>query len=107
MTAITINEQNIAKLEAKGFNRWQKGSFDRLYINARSYGLECEYYNSGSVRSARFAGSSISNSDARRLLATKAYINIADGKLYIQTSYRDDDEITMAIEGVIASALES
>lgn len=102
MTAITITAETIAKLEAKGFNRWTKGNMDRLYIDAKNYGAEFVYYNSGNIRSAKFQGERISNADGRRLNATKAYIDIATGELHIQTDYYYDDEIREAIEAIIA-----
>ena len=31
---MALTEKRIAALEEKGFNRWTKGNYDRLYINA-------------------------------------------------------------------------
>ena len=41
MTATTnaaLTAETIAKFEAAGFNRWAKGSMDRLYINTTALG---------------------------------------------------------------------
>lgn len=103
MTKLT--DTQIAKLEAKGFRRWTKNDMDRLYINAQSYGLEATYYNTGNVRNATFQGESISNADARRLMGSKVYVDIADGTLHVQTSYRDDEAITEIVNAIIAEAL--
>lgn len=40
-------EDKIKALEDMGFKRWQKGTMDRLYINASTLGLVCEYYRTG------------------------------------------------------------
>jgi hypothetical protein len=82
MTKLT-NDQ-IAKLEAKGFNRWTKGNMDRLYINVTELGLEVSYYNSGNVRSAKWCGEPISNADGRRFLASKVFVDVETGELHVQ-----------------------
>ena len=76
------NDAIIQKLEEAGFKRWTKGTYDRLYINATSLGLEYETYKSGSIRSATFNGEEISNSRAGRMLAMKMYIDVATGELH-------------------------
>ena len=76
-----LTEDQIKNLEEKGFSRWTKGDYDRLYINAGKLGLECGYYNTGNIRSASFDGESISNSRARRMKAAKTFLdeeNISD-----------------------------
>jgi hypothetical protein len=77
-----MTENMIAKLEALGFKRWQKGSFDRLYINASDLGLVCSYYNTGNIRSAEFQGEHISNCSARKLKFAKTFIDVKSGRLY-------------------------
>ena len=77
-----MDEVRIKELEALGFNRWQKGSMDRLYINAAQLGLNCEYYKTGNVRSAEFNGEQISNSEARRMKDARTYIDVKTGKIY-------------------------
>lgn len=79
---MALTEEKIARLEEKGFKRWTKGNMDRLYINAAMLGLNCEYYNTGNVRSAWFNGASISNCEARRMKAAKTYIDIKTGTVY-------------------------
>lgn len=69
-------EQLIAALEAKGFRRWQKGRYDRLYINAWELGLACKYSKRGYEQDSAFQGASISNREARRMKAAKTYIDI-------------------------------
>lgn len=76
-----LNEKIIKALEAKGFNRWTKGNYDRLYINAKELGLECTYYKTGNISSAYFNGEQISNSQGYRYKAAKTYIDVNTGKV--------------------------
>jgi hypothetical protein len=77
-----ITEERVNELLEKGFKRWTKGNMDRLYINAGQLGLVCQYYKSGNIRSAEFNGQSISNCEARRLQASKTFIDIKTGLIY-------------------------
>lgn len=72
----------IEELEAMGFKRWTKGGMDRLYINASALGLNCTYYKTGNVSNAWFDGYEISNCEARRMKASKTYIDIKTEKVY-------------------------
>ena len=49
-----MNEKVIKGLEDRGFNRWTKGKYDRLYINARDLGLVCTYHKSGTEDVSEF-----------------------------------------------------
>lgn len=109
MTTITINAETIAKLEAAGFNRWTKGNMDRLYVNAQTLGLEVSYYKTGNVSSATWQGERISNADARRLLATKFWIDLKTGECHVHSDYNDycdehslEDILTAYVEGILA-----
>lgn len=107
MTTITINAETIAKLEAAGFNRWTKGSMDRLYINVTKLGLEVDYYKTGNVSSAKWQGELISNADGRRLLSSKVWIDVKTGELHVRTDfYRSYDE-ELNVENVAAAYVES
>ena len=77
-----LSDQKIAELVEIGFNRWTKGGFDRLYINAEHLGLKCLYYNTGNIRYAKFDGETISNCQARRYKGAKTYIDIKTGKIH-------------------------
>lgn len=77
-----LNEKMIAALENKGFNRWTKGTMDRLYIYATKLGLELTYYKTGNIRSAYLNGESISNSRGYNYKSAKTYIDIATGKVF-------------------------
>ena len=77
-----MTDERIKELEEKGFNRWQKGNMDRLYINATQLGLCCEYYKTGNIKYAEMNGTEISNSEARRLKGSKTYIDVKTEKVY-------------------------
>lgn len=76
----------IGELEAMGFKRWQKvgnnRSYDRLYIDAKDLGLDVSYYKTGNVSGATFDGCRISNSEARRMLSSKTYIDLIAHQIY-------------------------
>lgn len=92
-----MSEDKIAKLEKQGWSRWTKGNFDRLYFNVQKADvLVLEYHTTGTINNATWGGKEISNGEARRILAMKAYVDIADGKLYIRYySNGDSDEAEM------------
>ena len=77
-----LSDNTIQVLKGNGFNRWQKGNLDRLYINAAQLGLVCQYYNSGNVRDAWFDGVRISNGEARRMKIAKTFIDVKSGIVY-------------------------
>ena len=97
-----MENRMIEKLEEMGFRRWTKGSYDRLYINASDLGLECTYYNTGNVKHATFKGEDISNCEARRMKASKTYINVEDG-----TIHSDNDTLSEAVMEILASVQKS
>lgn len=75
-----MKQQLIEALEKKGFNRWTKGTMDRLYINPTRLGLELGYYKTGNVSDAYLNGERISNTSGREMKASKCYIDIATGE---------------------------
>lgn len=75
-------EDKIKVLEDMGFKRWQKGNFDRLYINASALGLVCDYYKTGNISDAHFNGEQISNGEARRMRAAKTFLDVKTWTLY-------------------------
>ena len=104
MSALT--EKQIAAYEAKGFKRWTKGNFDRLYINTTKLGAEIDYYKTGNVRKATWQGESVSNADGRRLLASKVFVDIKTGELHVNTSFSepyDTESLEDAAKALITS----
>lgn len=98
-----ITEALIKRLEAKGFQRWTKGTHDRLYASPENFGLELRYYKSGHISGATLNGEKISNGYANEIkLNTSAYINLDSGKLYIQD--RSNSEIVANVKAAIAEA---
>lgn len=75
------NEQ-IARLEEIGFKRWTKAGHDRLYVDAKNLGLEVDYYKTGNVKWAAFRGTEISNSEGRRMLNDKTYVDVKTDKVF-------------------------
>lgn len=98
-----MNEKMIEKLAAKGFNRWTKGKYDRMYINAKDLGLDCEYYKTGNIHSATFRGEGVSNSEAYRMKAAKTYIDIATGEVVSDNRYLKEaaEEILATVKAEI------
>ena len=76
------DDQKIERLIEAGFKRWQKGNFDRLYINASELGLVCCYYNTGNISFSEFQGNEISHAEAYRMKASKTFIDLKTWKLY-------------------------
>lgn len=63
---------------------WEKEDMKRMYYSIEKDDvLELKYYYSGKIKSALLEGIKISNSEAYRLLAVKAYLDL--------TKLRDED----------------
>ena len=99
-----MTEKMIKALESKGFHRWTKGDYDRLYANAEDFGLYTESYNSGNIRYAELNGVKISNAAAGRILSAKIYIDAKTGELITSRITADADEIVEAVKAAIAEA---
>lgn len=95
-----LTDKQIEKMEAIGFNRWTKGKYDRLYIDAEDLGLEVRYYNSGNIADAKFHGESISNAEARRMRAAKVFVDIETGTLH-----SDREDLREEAEKIMEAAL--
>lgn len=91
-----MESKMIEKLEAKGFKRWTKGNYDRLYVNAEDLGLECECYNGGNIRYAELDGEKISNSWARELKKAKTFIDVKTGEIH-----SDSETLKEKVEEII------
>ena len=76
-----LTNEQIEKLESKGFRRWTKGNYDRLYINSKDLGLYVEKYKTGNISYAEIDGEKIPNSKAGRLLSGKNFIDVKTGKI--------------------------
>lgn len=84
MRQSTLSDEKKDKLRflaGLGFNRWQKGSIDRLYINAQDLGLEIEWVGPG-ISEATLCGAEITPTEAFRLREAKTYIKLPEGKAY-------------------------
>ena len=70
-----------------GWKLWEKGTMRRLYANASVLGLECTYYTSGNIHTATIDGCTVSNSEARRIMAAKTYIDLTNNALNSDNYY--------------------
>lgn len=107
-TAQQSREDIIADLTKK-FGRWTKQGFngkvyDRIYFNATDLGMKVEYYRSGNVSSAEIDGKIISNCEARRVLGSKAYFDLTDNTLHMDSTMERHfgSKITAAVAELIA-----
>lgn len=96
----------VQKLIAVGGNEWTKADKHRIYFNdlPQWYGLECRYYNSGNIMSARLDGSEISNSDARRIMANmpeKLWYDVTTAKFMVSFSTNTGKQIGNEIVAAI------
>ena len=101
-------EDIIAELTKK-FGRWTKKGFngkvyDRIYFNATDLGMEVEYYRSGNVSSAAIDGERVSNCEARRIMSSKAYFDLTDNTLHMDSTMERHfgSKITAAVAALIA-----
>lgn len=80
---ITLTAAMIKALEEKGFKRWQKYDYDRLYVEPDVLGLELSYYKSGYVGEAWLDDERISNSKAMKMFprGTKMYIDLQTNEI--------------------------
>lgn len=92
----------IEQLVQVGGKLWEKGNMRRVYFNdlAEWYGLDCSYYNSGNISSARLDGEPISNSQARRiageLAMAKFWYDLCEGTFYGRGLDADDIDLLAA-----------
>jgi hypothetical protein len=77
-----MTEERIKELEGKGFKRWQKGNYDRLYINATALGLVVDRYKTGNISYAEFNGERISNTQGTKMVDAKTYIDVNTERLF-------------------------
>ncbi len=93
-TALT--EAQIKELEAKGFVRWTKGDYDRLYVDMRTLGFD--------YGARRFGESSLTAKQAAQLKDSKAWIDVKTGEICCKTSgpHITENDIKHAVEKHIA-----
>lgn len=77
--------EQVARLVKMGGKRWQKGSMDRIYMDApKFYGLDVGYYNTGNVSYAELDGKKISNAMAREIInqlaSAKVWFDVSSGQ---------------------------
>lgn len=92
MTTTAFTDEQIAKLEELGGNRWTKNGMDRMYFNVQDLGMVIDRYKSGNVHRAELDGEKISNAEANRLMACKFYIDLVSGEACTECNARVDEE---------------
>lgn len=80
---------------------WIGGSHKRLYLNAKSLGLKCDYYHSGNISRAWVNGEDISNCEARRILGAGAYIDLVSGEVIDDRRHTFRDNFGAAIAEIL------
>lgn len=93
-----LKNDKIKALESKGFKRWQKAGYDRLYVNASVLGLVCEYYNTGNIKHAEFNGEEISNCRARKMKFSKTFLDVKTWKVY-----SDNEDLKAVASSIVAA----
>lgn len=90
-----LTEAQIKELEAKGFARWTKGDYDRLYVGLRELGCN--------PRERRFGDSSLSIVEARQASETKVWVDVKTGEICCRTrGPLSEDYFKHAVEEYIA-----
>ena len=100
-----MSDKQVAKLEAAGAKRWSKYGKDRMYVDVTLLGADIDYYKSGNISSAYWHGERVSNADGGRLLASKVYVDVADGSLHVSSDFRDEGSIRDAAKTFINKTL--
>ena len=107
-TAKQSRDDIIAALTKK-YGRWTKQGFngkvyDRIYFNVTDLGMEVSYYRSGNISSAAVDGEHISNCEARRIMGGKAYFDLTDNTLHMDSIMERyfGSKITAAVAELIA-----
>ena len=103
------SRDSIIEALTKKFGRWtKKGSngkvYDRIYFNGTDLGMEVSYYRSGNISSAAVDGESISNCEARRIMGSKAYFDLTDNTLHMDSTMERHfgTKITAAVAALLA-----
>lgn len=79
-----IKEKKIKKLtEEFGWNRWQKGDYDRIYADMEDIGLKVKRDRRGIIRDGYFVNASRSRNlnELRRLADVKVWVDTKTGKV--------------------------
>lgn len=99
-----MTEQKIRELSEK-YSRWTKEGwngkkYDRIYFNAEDLGLKVRKYGTGNVAEAYVDGEKISNCEARRILNAKAYYDLTEDTLHMDSKM--DEYFGEQIKAIVA-----
>jgi hypothetical protein len=80
-----LSEKQIEALEKKGFRRWTKGDYDRLYINVIK--LPGVY---GSSSELEIDGDKLSRTKSWKVSNAKIWIDVATAEVHAEAAYHED-----------------
>lgn len=99
---MTLTEKQIAKLESKGFKRWTKGDYDRLYINAYNiHGIDTNWKKNGK-KTLSINGEELSYTKSAELSYMKIYIDVKTGEVVA-----DWDNVKALVEAELSEVIET
>lgn len=95
MNSKDIINATTSQLAAAGGIHWiGRAGAERVYFNdlPALFGLECSYYKTGNVFRAQLDGETISNCEAKRILADlgslKLFVDTSDMSIHVQQHFR-------------------
>lgn len=98
---MTLTEKQIAKLESKGFKRWTKGDYDRLYINAYNiHGIDTKWEKNGK-KTLSINGEELTYTKSAKLSYAKIYIDVKTGEVVT-----DWDNVKALVEAELDEVIE-
>ena len=96
-----LSEKQIEALEKKGFRRWTKGDYDRLYINVIK--LPGVY---GSSSELEIDGDKLSRTKSWRVSNAKIWIDVATAEVHAEAAYHEDF-LKSAAEKLLSEVIET
>lgn len=96
-----LSEKQIEALEKKGFRRWTKGDYDRLYINVIK--LPGVY---GSSLELEIDGDKLSRTKSWKVSNAKIWIDVATAEIHADAAYHEDF-LKSAAEKLLSEVIET
>ena len=96
-----LSEKQIEALEKKGFRRWTKGDYDRLYINVIK--LPGVY---GSSSELEIDGDKLSRTKSWKVSNAKIWIDVATAEIHADAAYHEDF-LKSAAEKLLSEVIET
>lgn len=96
-----LSEKQIEALEKKGFRRWTKGDYDRLYINVIK--LPGVY---GSSSELEIDGDKLSRTKSWKVSNAKIWIDVATAEVHAEAAYHENF-LKSAAEKLLSKVIET